>query len=75
RRSSPAGNKLPLEISESLLLPSSDLAWPRDQEVARNNFIVFLSLRRGNVLPEGPRTARQGTGRERRERKFEWCKI
>lgn len=41
RRTLAAGNKLPLEISESLL----PRAGPRDRVVARNNFIVFLSRR------------------------------
>lgn len=52
------GNKLPLEISESLLLP------PFDREVARNNFIVALSF---SCWTKGVAT-RQGLDGNRSER-------
>lgn len=50
QRTLAAGNKLPLEISESLLRGA------RDRVVARNNFIVFLRWYRGRdrVVPDGP---------------------
>lgn len=60
QRTLAAGNKLPLEISESLLRGA------RDRVVARNNFIVFLRWYRGRdrVVPDGPEgnTARSATG-------------
>lgn len=62
QRTLAAGNKLPLEISESLLRGA------QDRVVARNNFIVFLSRYRGRdrVVPDGP----EGNGSAERRRRI-----